>query len=487
MKKILCVIILILINIVSVNECKATGDIGSIDWGVYLMSESLLNSNAKKEFNNDYDTWVNFVDDFRNYARFNMGLGINLLDESDACIHFQRYLNPGTVTQHVQKINDDRQQNGLGTVEAKKIIVYKTVQDPETGTNKQVVTQPLQYFYTYWDNEKNAYYTKEQYNAVENETPTGTLSWGMRLVKKSFVIADDANLSVEEAKIATAYRWMKQGEFTLEIGERYFDENDYYKNYFSTNLKATLPVHIDNVNNYRTKNGKGLVEKRRIVIYSLDDNHHDRETGQYFDTYWDNETNNFYTLEQYNNPDYAQTDTYGVWGAATSWFGEAKGSYTLPEQVNDIIDVFSDMINIVGTTIIVIATIVLGIKYMIGTVDSKTSAKEGLITLLVACVFFFGWTSISNLLFPNNNFIFTSSSDISYEQMVGRIFSTFTYIAQFVAVGVIIFIGIKYIFAGADGRSELKGKSIYFIIGIILVFATTNVLSFISKIINEAL
>lgn len=175
------------------------------------------------------------------------------------------------------------------------------------------------------------------------------------------------------------------------------------------------------------------------------------------------------------------------WGDASSWFGNLKGSYETPSEVNDIIEIFSDMINVVGTTLIVVATIVLGIKYIIGTVESQTSAKEGLINLFIACVFFFGWTSIKNLLFPGNNFIFTSDTDTTYTNIVGRLFSTFTYIAQFIVVASIIYVGIKYIFAGADGRAELKGKSVYFIIGIILVFATTNVLSFISELIDQTL
>lgn len=177
------------------------------------------------------------------------------------------------------------------------------------------------------------------------------------------------------------------------------------------------------------------------------------------------------------------------WGDASSWFGLAQGSYTPPEQINSIIDTFTNMINVVGTTVIVIATIVLGIRYIIGSVESQTAAKEGLITLLVACVFFFGWTAISNLLYGGEqmNFIFTSSMDDTYEKMVGRIFATFSYISQFIVVGAIIYVGIKYIFAGASGRADLKGKSVYFIIGIILVFATSNVLDFISKIINDAI
>lgn len=197
--------------------------------------------------------------------------------------------------------------------------------------------------------------------------------------------------------------------------------------------------------------------------------------------------NNFKNNTNIKNNGTGTAASADFWGSASSWFGNLKGSYKTPDQVRTIIDTFTDMINIVGTTIIVVATIVLGIKYIIGTVESQTSAKEGLINLFIACVFFFGWTSIKNLLFPGNDFIFTSDTDVTYTSIVGRLFNTFTYLAQFVVIISIIYVGIKYIFSGATGKSELKGKSVYFIIGIILVFATTNILTFISDLINQAL
>lgn len=185
---------------------------------------------------------------------------------------------------------------------------------------------------------------------------------------------------------------------------------------------------------------------------------------------------------------YAEVST-DFWGDASHWFGEARfdTEYEIPEQAQTIIDTFDDMIKVVGTTAIVIATIVLGIRYILGTVESQTAAKEGLITLLVACVFFFGWSAISSLLFPQNDFIFTSSSDTTYKNMVARVFSIFTYVANFVVILAVIYVGVKYIFSGATGKANLKAKSVYFIIGIILSFATTNVLTFISTIINETL
>lgn len=178
------------------------------------------------------------------------------------------------------------------------------------------------------------------------------------------------------------------------------------------------------------------------------------------------------------------------WNAATDWFSSVNKNEDLEEvgsRVDDVINTFSNMISVIGTTVFVIVTIFLGIKYMYGSVEAKASVKESLTTLLVACIFFFGWNSIKNLLFPNNNFIFIESTDTSYEQMVGRVFAFATYIAQFLAIIGLVYVGVRYIFAGAEGKANLKGKSVTFLIGIILTFCATSFLNLISDIINDSI
>lgn len=117
--------------------------------------------------------------------------------------------------------------------------------------------------------------------------------------------------------------------------------------------------------------------------------------------------------------------------------------------------------------------------------ESKTEVKESLITLLIACLFFFGWNEISNILVPGGKLIWSSTDDTSYKQMVGRVFNTVVFILNIAAVIAIIYVGIKYIFSGASGKAELKGRSPYFIIGIILTFCSVALLNFVSKVINE--
>lgn len=190
-------------------------------------------------------------------------------------------------------------------------------------------------------------------------------------------------------------------------------------------------------------------------------------------------------IKKVNVADYEENQAnFDFWGQATNWFNKIETSGDNPE-IKELVDTFQDMINVLGTTVIVLVTIFLGIKYIFGSVESKAGVKEGLVTLIVVCVFFFGWSALRNLLFPNNSLIFIESTDTSYTSILGRIFSIATFIANILAVLGIVYVGIRYIFAGASGKGELKAKSPMLLIGIILAFASVNVLSYISQVIKE--
>lgn len=190
-------------------------------------------------------------------------------------------------------------------------------------------------------------------------------------------------------------------------------------------------------------------------------------------------------VKKVNVADYEENQAnLDFWGQATNWFNKIETSGDNPE-IKELVDTFQDMINVLGTTVIVLVTIFLGIKYIFGSVESKAGVKEGLVTLIVVCVFFFGWSALRNLLFPNNSLIFIESTDTSYTSILGRIFSIATFIANILAVLGIVYVGIRYIFAGASGKGELKAKSPMLLIGIILAFASVNVLSYISQVIKE--
>ncbi len=178
------------------------------------------------------------------------------------------------------------------------------------------------------------------------------------------------------------------------------------------------------------------------------------------------------------------------WQQANEWFKAGKDknpNYQIDKSAAEIISEFGNMVNVLGTTVIVLVTIFLGIKYMFGTFEAKADVKESLVTLLVACVFFFGWDAIWNLLFPSGEFVFNPSTATSYTTPLGIVFSTATKIANFAAIGAVIYIGIKYIFAGASGKADLKAHSGQFIIGAIMAFCAIGLLNYISTIVNQIL
>ena len=178
------------------------------------------------------------------------------------------------------------------------------------------------------------------------------------------------------------------------------------------------------------------------------------------------------------------------------WFGEGNSDLTMYSAMSTIIRPLESYIEIIGTLVITIATIVLGLRYIFASAEGKSLAKENAISLLVACVLFFGWAYIANMLFDKNSmtFILTpSNSQISQlterdltQVVATKIFMVFKLIAQIVAIIGIFYVGIKYIFSGAQGRADLKGKSFPLIIGIILTFSAFEILNIVSNIIIES-
>lgn len=192
----------------------------------------------------------------------------------------------------------------------------------------------------------------------------------------------------------------------------------------------------------------------------------------------------------------AATDNF--WTQASGWYAQGSTNTYLDTTV---ISDLASMVEVVGTAVIAIATVVLGIRYMLGSVTEKADVKENMITLLVACIFFFGWSNLRTILIKGVTFdssgavtsingsstFFALEGGATLEQAFASIFAVVILIAKVIAVVCTIYMGVKYIFSGAEGKAKLKSKGVMYIVGIILIFTTLNILSFISTSINTAL
>lgn len=70
---------------------------------------------------------------------------------------------------------------------------------------------------------------------------------------------------------------------------------------------------------------------------------------------------------------------------------------------------------------------------------------------------------------------------------IKRISGTVTFALQVLSVIAVIYTGVRYMFAGADKKADMKKSTIFIIIGLILVFAFSTFINFIIDIQQEVM
>ena len=146
------------------------------------------------------------------------------------------------------------------------------------------------------------------------------------------------------------------------------------------------------------------------------------------------------------------------------------------KDVMEFLEPLVEMVKFIGNMVFVLVTVVLGIKYIWGGVESKASVKDSMVTLVVAALVFYGWDVIATLINPQNLWQNTVAD------AAGVVYSTIIYICNFLAVGGLVYIGIRYMMAGAEGRASLKAKSVPVVLGLVMTFSTIRFLGFILSI-----
>ena len=69
--------------------------------------------------------------------------------------------------------------------------------------------------------------------------------------------------------------------------------------------------------------------------------------------------------------------------------------------------------------------------------------------------------------------------------LTGNIWSTIKVVAYVLAVGTIVFAGLKYMFASADQKADIKKSIGILIIGAIFVFGATLIIDIVSNVTND--
>lgn len=69
----------------------------------------------------------------------------------------------------------------------------------------------------------------------------------------------------------------------------------------------------------------------------------------------------------------------------------------------------------------------------------------------------------------------------SLNTTVGNVWGTVSTIIQVLAVAAVVFAGVRYMFASADAKADIKKQTVILIVGAVLVFGATAILGLVSS------
>lgn len=104
--------------------------------------------------------------------------------------------------------------------------------------------------------------------------------------------------------------------------------------------------------------------------------------------------------------------------------------------------------------------------------------------VMVAC---FALTSVFAIPAPNGDLTGGATGSATITGGVQNVWATVITIVQILAVAAIVFAGLRYMFASADQKADIKKSMGILVIGAILVFGATLVINLISGAANEIL
>ena len=148
------------------------------------------------------------------------------------------------------------------------------------------------------------------------------------------------------------------------------------------------------------------------------------------------------------------------------------GQITGDTEINvelDFIDKLTDAVRIIGTFVAVGAMMVIGIKYVTGSIEEKANYKKSMMPYLIGCFVLFG----ASVLAPQIKDAFDNMGTDT-ESIGNEIIGIIQAIGSVVSVGVLMILGIKYMLGTTEERASYKRTMLPYIIGVILIFAAVN-------------
>lgn len=110
--------------------------------------------------------------------------------------------------------------------------------------------------------------------------------------------------------------------------------------------------------------------------------------------------------------------------------------------------------------------------------------------IAVACLLFIVAVSVINCSYAISasnlsNAVTGGTSSNEITGVAKDIWATVAIIIQILAVAAVVFAGLRYMFASADAKADIKKQTVILIVGAVLVFGATAILQLVSNTTNN--
>ena len=158
---------------------------------------------------------------------------------------------------------------------------------------------------------------------------------------------------------------------------------------------------------------------------------------------------------------------------------QLDGNITNPPNMNvDFVNNITDLVRWAGEFIAVGALMVMGIKYVMGSIEEKAGYKKSMLPYVVGCFILFG----ASLLIPEIEDLLANIGT-NNDAVGNSILGIIQYIGSIASVMAIMILGIKYMLGSVEERATYKRTMVPYVIGIVLIFAAVTIVTTIAKIV----
>ena len=155
---------------------------------------------------------------------------------------------------------------------------------------------------------------------------------------------------------------------------------------------------------------------------------------------------------------------------------QLDGNYNITVDEPSFGPKVTDLVSKIGIFIAVGVLMILGIKYITGSVEDRATYKKSMVPYVIGCFILFG----ASILAPQISDIFSNLGN-NADDVGNNILGIIQAVGTLVTVGTLMVLGIKYMTGSVEERASYKKSMVPYIVGIIILFSAVNLTAIVYK------